>query len=666
LRKKNHQTPIIAMMECRACVSRAIRAVVGDVHAASSTFQRSLVLTPHFTTQLPRRRISTAVETNPRDALSDLEPLPRPKIIEAPGKKGGSIVISNEKSLQRELEWLKDPVKLAQHINYTLRNEEAEKALNLCRLASRKMECVVSWNHVVAWHMARGKVNAAIDIFNEMKKRGQYPDSYTYMRMFQGFTDQTQHLNKAISIYHSMGSPTSRVRPSIMHTNAVLRLCALATDSDALWGIVSRLPDSGPNSADETTYTTILQGIRHCALGEEEDPLMMARKRQEAVNEGRRIWQEIVARWRAGQMIIDEQLVVAMADLLLLSRRMQDWDDVLNLVQQTTAMDRLVPALDERNTEHVPKDLIDEDVDMRAQLATQEDPDGFIPTPSANAFKPVAPLVHDPNRPKRKASLVWVKPGNGILSMLIRACTVMRHPKGVWAYFDALTAPPHNIRPDVANFIHLFGLLRINRNDAKAAHLLRRMHEEMGVKPHPRTYQLAMGAAARNSKNPNVMVHATEMISNMEKHLRVPDVSTLEQYLSIALRTGSGPDIITALDKIIPLLPKVLEHINSGSGEKQEIMQRDRDTALSLLQAMIGSVDTLMSRALTPKGTRRSWEERRSELDKQLSTLKFNLKGNERPAGRTARGAPYMRQSLGSRGALYDFKKRRGPDRSSS
>ncbi|KAI5356932.1 putative tetratricopeptide-like helical domain superfamily [Septoria linicola] len=618
------------MLECRACVSRAVRAIASDGQYGAAALTRPLALTPHIIASRPqRRRLATVVERDApaQDALSVLEPVERPAVEQNSHRRAGKMVIANEKALRKELDYLRDPIKLADHVNYTLRSNLPDKALDLCRLASRNMTCTVSWNHVLAWQMQKGQVTKAMDTYNEMKKRGQFPDSYTYMRLLTGFSHHKEHVTKAVSVYHSMSSPTSRVKPSIMHTNAALRVCSLAQDMDALWGIVSKLPEKGANAPDSKTYTTILQAIRHNAMGNEADPSQMARQRNDAVNEGRRIWQEIITKWRNAELEVDEMLVAAMADLLLISRRMQDWDDVLSLVQQTTKLERLVVPFNERATEHVPRPAEDGG-DAEHGIILVDDHEGFMPTPSANAFKPVTAAARDSDRSRKsRGGLAWVQPGNAILSILIRACSLMRTPKTANAYWDTLTSAPYNITPDVANFHNLIRLLRNNRSSVRVSHVLQRMHGELGMQAIPVTYAMAMSVCARDHKNPNVMDIAESIVGDMEKHLHYPDAQTLEAYFSLAHTRGNGPEIIHAVNRIQALLDKMLSSPNDSQRKVYDGTHGTslEYTAIGLYQSLIGAVNTLLSRKLIPNDAIAHWEDRRKALDADLSSVKFRL-----------------------------------------
>ncbi|SMR47028.1 unnamed protein product [Zymoseptoria tritici ST99CH_3D1] len=616
------------MLECRACALRCIRAIAGDVWTISTSVQRPLLLTPRLTNGRQRRSLASTATAKPFPAKRKSK-----DAVETENKEKG-LTLHEERALQTELEFLKDPVKLAEHVHYTLRNEKPQKALDLCRLASRNMSCIVSWNHTIDWHMKRGRVNDAIKIYNEMKKRGQFPDSYTYMLLFRGFSQDTTKLgakiraeavSKATNIYNSMTSPTSRVKPSIMHTNAVLRLCALAGDMDALWGVAGKIPEHGPGSADTITYTTLLSAIRFDAIGSIDGTAYVEQigpQRQQAVNEGRRIWQEVIAKWRSGELQLDAELVSQMGNLLRISKRIEDWDDVLSLVQQTTSIERQIAPVGspERRIEHVRLEPVDKDVEE--EPASVVDEDGWVPTPASNAFKPVAPHAYDPQHPKRPTRLAWVEPGNPILSSIIRACTLMRIPKTALAYWNIITSEPYNIKPDMANYQAILRLYGINRQSGQAASLIQQMHD-VGIQVTGKTYRDALDVCARNHKSSSTMEHATQIIDNMQKHMAYPDVPALRKYLSLALTTDSGHIITTAIDRLDPFIhilrSRMVHGVDKKVGITPEQRLDDKDETAGFFRNVISVIDTLMSRELVPREQFKLWHERRSQLNALLT-----------------------------------------------
>ena len=72
-------------------------------------------------------------------------------------------------SLEQEMRWLKDPLKLADHIVSLLRQDEFQKALAIVQRASKDMECTVSWNHLVDYEMSKGHVTNAVKLYNDVR-----------------------------------------------------------------------------------------------------------------------------------------------------------------------------------------------------------------------------------------------------------------------------------------------------------------------------------------------------------------------------------------------------------------------------------------------------------------------------------------------------------------
>lgn len=70
--------------------------------------------------------------------------------------------------MRNQLRHLKDPLKLAEHVRATLREDDFENALAIVRAASKDTQCVVSWNHLIDWQLSKKKMNDAIKTYNEV------------------------------------------------------------------------------------------------------------------------------------------------------------------------------------------------------------------------------------------------------------------------------------------------------------------------------------------------------------------------------------------------------------------------------------------------------------------------------------------------------------------
>jgi hypothetical protein len=70
--------------------------------------------------------------------------------------------------IRKQLKHLQDPLKLAQHVRETLREDDFESALAIVRAASKDNQCIVSWNHLIDWQLSKGKMKDAIKTYNEV------------------------------------------------------------------------------------------------------------------------------------------------------------------------------------------------------------------------------------------------------------------------------------------------------------------------------------------------------------------------------------------------------------------------------------------------------------------------------------------------------------------
>ena len=61
-----------------------------------------------------------------------------------------------------------DPLKLAEFVRKALRGDDFDTAAAVVRAASKQIQCTVSWNHLIDWEMTKGRMNAALKIYNEV------------------------------------------------------------------------------------------------------------------------------------------------------------------------------------------------------------------------------------------------------------------------------------------------------------------------------------------------------------------------------------------------------------------------------------------------------------------------------------------------------------------
>ncbi|KAI9721127.1 MAG: hypothetical protein M1812_002608 [Candelaria pacifica] len=520
----------------------------------------------------------------------------------------------SSRALEQELRYLKDPMKLADHIRYTLRDENPEKSVELVRMASKDMQCTVSWNHIVDFQMTFGRVNAALKTYNEMKKRGQIPDSYTYLLIFRGLASHAhypQALEKALSIYHSMSSAKSPVRPSIIHTNAVLKVCGRANNTDALWGIAAKLPELGKGAPNNLTWTTILNAVQRSAMVDSESlntPDEKSRRKGKAVLEGRRMWDDIVGRWRKGNMWIDEELVCAMGRLLLIGEKYEDWDDVLSLVEQTMAVPRGTTRRRDPDREE-------------PSIAQLGNPKGAHPEPDDETLQPggefqILPVGQPDSSGKEAPSFKYAVPGKNTLSLVLEACMKMRMKKPATDYWKLMTdGTRYRVQPDLDNFNALMRILRFSRSSGEVLELIRTEMPGAKVQPTKTSFWIAMSTCMRDKNNPNVLDCASQILDLMQNKLADPDVRTIRLYLDLAVATDKGANIVKALHRLGPSLINMRSLLAYGfSGTGQEVDLRTKHELVTLSRTMVGCYDRLLNRGEVPRETYSSYMRERSKI----------------------------------------------------
>lgn len=441
-------------------------------------------------------------------------------------------------------------------------------------------------------------------------------------------------LSKALSVYHSLSAPNSRVKPSIIHTNAALRVCARAGDMDALWGVAGKIAETGPASANAITYITIINAIRQSLLinapkGESEEET--AARKERGVMEGRRMWEDIVRRWRSADLAIDEELVCAMGRLLLVGSRPRDWDDVLSLVEQTMDIPRLVPRLGtvERQSAGFPR--------LRAPNVPPQyrfDDDNLSPDNTPVRGDEFLPLKQESLAGALPHSLTYARPGNNTLSLVQEACQKIVANKAAQEYWDLLTDPrTYNIVPDLNNLHMRLRNLRLNRASADALQLLQQDMMDKGIKPRPGTFRIAMSTCVRDKNNHNSLKHAGQIMNMMFKTLEDVDPKTVTLYAELATKfpLAKASDLVDALTILDPIAKNIRLQLGVGAGQRgykrstgpQYLKGEERQDAINALRKIHGVYDKLLFSNLMAEEMKASFKAERARLSAFIQRILF-------------------------------------------
>lgn len=188
------------MLECHACFKRCLNAITALHSSPSPRFSPRTTVSVGWL-QHGRSSSSLVVEEVPQSyhnvaihgksrplriskhGKSELAvKLQRPRV-KSPvrnTKHKSSEEIEENKELERiakeELRWLRDPLRFSERIRAVLPRGGVTKpmlveakALALVRVASKNVNCVVAWNHIIDHYMAQGKPKLAQKIFNEVR-----------------------------------------------------------------------------------------------------------------------------------------------------------------------------------------------------------------------------------------------------------------------------------------------------------------------------------------------------------------------------------------------------------------------------------------------------------------------------------------------------------------
>ncbi len=454
-------------------------------------------------------------------------------------------------------------------------------------------------------------------------------------------------LAKVMMIYHSMLTEKSPVKPSVIHLNAVLKMCARAQNIDAMLAIAADMPKRGVGSPNNLSYTTIFNALRLYAVGDLRSTLTPMQKRQniqKVLLDARRMWADIRERWTQGDIWIDEELVCAMGRLLLVGG-LQDRDDILSLIEQTMNIPRQVPRLgtearrkiDPRAHEpQVPSQDSDKGasspehqpgLDENDQLPARRIHDKELAVAAVDQFQPVKP-------PARSGAGRggYATPGQNSLSLVLQVVLDTKLKEPAYKYWQIFTTE-HNVKPDQANFHAYLRILRVARASNETVNFLLKV--PMQDLRHT-AFRIAMATCRRDKLNKSAFANAGKLLDLMQSALREPDIAFLEGYLELAIaapayskkldsggrniasKVEQGKQILRALDRLNPSFVnlKAILHFEDPDLKRKSPTERTEfvDCILSLTKKMISSYELLLNKGMVHRHFYSSLKSQQSKL----------------------------------------------------
>ena len=384
-----------------------------------------------------------------------------------------------------------------------------------------------------------------------------------------------------------MFAENSPVKPNLTHTNAVLNVCALCGDIDAMLGVAAKLPQRGKGAPDKITYSTILNAIRSQATDKinHYQAYDTDEVKKQAARQGSRLWDEIRARWSKGELDLDEDLVFAIGRLLLMTPQPLSLYDILVLLDQTMRIPQQALPPEEK-------------------LALLEGPEGADPKPLE-----LQRTKHgQADLGKLLPTQYYVRPGNKTLSLVLQTCTELRLYQAAQDYWGLLTArETFDVEPDKQNYLDYLRLLRFQRQSRMTVELIREMKDSLLKKEdlEPKFFRIALSTCLRDVKNPKSLKYAEQLVKLMDDTLETPDPKTLESYMTLAISQDgrSWSDVFSiARSLIVPVRLLRSEIVDlyaknkklSRPEEHGAVVRRENDT-LSLARKMISAFEIAMN-----------------------------------------------------------------------
>jgi len=358
--------------------------------------------------------------------------------------------------------------------------------------------------------------------------------------MLRGYQENPKRPNvvkQALAVYDSIFASNSPVKPSIIHTNAILGVCARAGDMDSIWSITGRLPNRGPDSADHKTYSILLTAItadardRVLKLGSKEQKRRPADRSlntdailEQAVEDGRRIWTEITARWRKADFEIDSKLVCAMGRLLMLSSQRKHHQEILALVEQTMNINATIEMLSPSQSGTAAEAIVGFEINTSALGEAQVLRDDITKNVAisgrsdAGGQESLKPML------KISDNSVFAKPDGNTLSMYLETATTLKDIEAGKKMWRVCTSPssPYRLKPDGDNIASYLRLLRLARASREALELLQSLTPAMwrDIWRYPRAggiFMISMSTCVRDKNNSNVFTTAGRILDLMQE-----------------------------------------------------------------------------------------------------------------------------------------------------
>ncbi|KAL1920645.1 uncharacterized protein VTP21DRAFT_1022 [Calcarisporiella thermophila] len=159
----------------------------------------------------------------------------------------------------------KDPFLLSDKINQFIKRGQLDDAINLVKSTTISSQSDVVWNKLIQECSRAKRTRLAFRVYNEMKRRGFKPTDRTYTLLLESLANNPTSpdtVEQATALYNQISDPED-TPPSIIHTNAYLKVLSRAGNPSAVLRIYDTMPKKGPLSPDNITFQIVIGSLAH-------------------------------------------------------------------------------------------------------------------------------------------------------------------------------------------------------------------------------------------------------------------------------------------------------------------------------------------------------------------------------------------------------------------
>jgi hypothetical protein len=279
---------------------------------------------------------------------------------------------------------------------------------------------------------------------------------------------------------------------------------------NALWEILSTLPDTGPSAPGSHTFAVVLEALKDALLSED----LPDEERADLMDSTIEIWRIVVERWCTGHITLDSHLVTVMTKIMGSSDDPRYLQGAFDLLEQTM---------------NVPKPVVYDIKDSPSDKSVVSAPSLFPSVISRSAD------------PRLSNGIQLVQPTNHILTAFLKIVQKQNRADIATHYWDLLTdSHSKRLTPDNAALkVYLNILASANQHDAILT-TIESYAARAGI-PDWGTYRIAMSSLTTLRPCKNASAPALKLYKHRRARHSETDMKVVEAVVSRTILATSNP-----------------------------------------------------------------------------------------------------------------------------